>query len=122
MVDLARRACAVEGDLLLDVGKKLVEDGLLRLRLAAAARRTTPGRPGARHRRHLQYCAGKGPRRRAAHRHRHAHHPRGPPRGGRQCERRRADARDRPARRQRRRRGRRGARGRGTAPAPDAKQ
>eukprot|EP00965_Chrysotila_dentata_P173369 5723050-Pleurochrysis_carterae.AAC.1 len=45
MVDLARRACAVEGGLPLEVGKKLVEDGFLRLRLAATARRTTPGAP-----------------------------------------------------------------------------
>eukprot|EP00965_Chrysotila_dentata_P071184 2352247-Pleurochrysis_carterae.AAC.1 len=45
LVELARRACPAEGGLPLEVlGKKLIEDVLLRLlRLAAAAQRTTPG-------------------------------------------------------------------------------
>eukprot|EP00965_Chrysotila_dentata_P099646 3293936-Pleurochrysis_carterae.AAC.1 len=45
MVELARRACPTKGGLPLETGKKLIEDGFQWLRLAAAARRTTPGAP-----------------------------------------------------------------------------
>eukprot|EP00965_Chrysotila_dentata_P161260 5325083-Pleurochrysis_carterae.AAC.1 len=45
MVELARRTCPTEGGLPLKTGKQLIEDGFLRLRLAAAARRSMPGAP-----------------------------------------------------------------------------